>query len=314
MTWGSETERLAFERILAETGECLNRETTLRFADGRPLDFNVSSRMITFREEACILSVMRDITEQKQAENQILLLNTRLEQRVAERTARLEAANRELESFSYSVSHDLRSPLRGIDGFSRTLMEKHAGQLDERGQHYLGRIRAATRRMGRLIDDLLELARLGRGDLDRVSLDLSILAAGIITELRQANPDRRVEFVVAPALAARADPTLVRVALANLLGNAWKFTGKKAWARIELGVMRHDGEPVFFVRDDGAGFDMAYADKLFSPFQRLHGQKEFEGSGVGLATVQRIIHRHGGHIWAESQVGRGATFLFTLPG
>lgn len=436
MTWGNEEERLAFERVLADAGECLNRETTLRFADGRLLDFNVSSRMITFKEEDCILSVMRDvgerkraeamaarlaaivsssddaiigkdlagivtswnagaenifgyraeemvgqpiarllpagrqheeseilgrvqrgesvrhfdtvrlrkdgtqipvsitvsairdatgrivgaskvardITEQKQAEKQILLLNTRLEQRVAERTAGLEAANRELESFSYSVSHDLRSPLRGIDGFSRTLMEKHAGQLDERGQHYLGRIRAATQRMGRLIDDLLELARLSRGDLDRVPLDLSALAAGIAVELRQAHPDRQVELLITPGLSVRADPTLLRVALANLLGNAWKFTGREDHARIELGTRLHEGEPVFFVRDNGAGFDMAYADKLFSPFQRLHGQKEFEGSGVGLATVQRILHRHGGRIWAESQVGRGATFHFTLPG
>jgi signal transduction histidine kinase len=299
-----------------ETGQPLDMEFPLLGADGRFRTFLTRVEPLKDSEGRVVkwFGTNTDVEALKEAEEKVHRLNAELEQRVAERTAQLEIANRELESFSYSVSHDLRAPLRGIDGFSRTLMEKHAGQLDERGQHYLGRIRAATLRMGRLIDDLLELARLARGDLDRVPLDLSAVAAGLVAELRRTHPERRVEFVLAPGLVARADPTLIRVALANLLGNAWKFTGRRECARIELGACFLDGQTVFFVRDDGAGFDMAYADKLFSPFQRLHGQKEFEGSGVGLATVQRILHRHGGRIWAESQVGRGTTFQFTLPG
>jgi protein-histidine pros-kinase len=270
--------------------------------DGTEFPVEISLSPLETEEGTLAMSAIRDITDRKQAENAARKLNTEL-----------EAANKELESFSYSVSHDLRSPLRGIDGFSRTLAEEYAGQLDERGRNYLQRIRAATQRMGRLIDDLLELARLTRSEMRRVPVDVSALARAIADELRQTQPEREVEFVIAPGLQASADLTLLRVALMNLLGNAWKFTGKQPRARIEVGTMVQEGQPAFFVCDDGAGFDMAYADKLFGPFQRLHGQQEFAGTGIGLATVHRVVHRHGGRVWADSQPGRGATFYFTLP-
>ncbi len=271
--------------------------------DGTEFPVEISLSPLETEEGTLAMSAIRDITDRKHAEDSARKLNVEL-----------EAANKELESFSYSVSHDLRSPLRGIDGFSRTLAEDYASQLDERGRNYLQRIRAATQRMGQLIDDLLELARLTRSEMRRVPLDLSALARSVADELRQTQPERAVELLIAPDLRASADPTLLRVVLLNLLGNAWKFTGKQPRARIEVGTVVHDGQPVFFVRDDGAGFDMTYADKLFGPFQRLHGQREFEGTGVGLATVNRIIHRHGGRVWGESQPGQGATFYFTLPG
>lgn len=270
--------------------------------DGTEFPVEISLSPLETEEGTLAMSAIRNISDRKSAEDAVRKLNVDL-----------EAANKELESFSYSVSHDLRSPLRGIDGFSRTLEEEYAGSLDTRGQHYLKRIRAASQRMGQLIDDLLELARLTRSEMRSAPMDLSALARTLAAELQQAQPERMVEFIIAPGLQAKADPTLIRVLLVNLLGNAWKFTGKQPQARIEVGTLAHEGEPAFFVRDDGAGFDMAYADKLFGPFQRLHGQQEFEGTGIGLATVQRIIHRHGGRVWADSQVNRGATFYFTLP-
>ncbi|HEX2180736.1 MAG TPA: CHASE domain-containing protein, partial [Rubrobacteraceae bacterium] len=227
----------------------------------------------------------------------------------------LEGANRELEAFSYSVSHDLRAPLRTIDGFSRILLEDYADRLDEEGEDYLGRVRAASRHMDTLIEDLLDLSRVSRGPLRREVIDLSAMARGIVRKLKGAQPERRVRFVAEEGVVAFGDANLLAVALGNLLGNAFKFTQKEAEATIEFGAVTQDGGDVaYYVRDDGAGFDMAYADKLFGAFQRLHGPDEFEGTGIGLATVARIVHRHGGRVWAEGEVGEGATFYFTLGG
>ncbi|HUB07205.1 MAG TPA: response regulator [Myxococcales bacterium] len=226
----------------------------------------------------------------------------------------LERKNRELEAFSYSVSHDLRAPLRSIDGFGRALVEDCADRLDERGRHHLDRIRAATQRMGELIDDLLALSRVSRSELRREPVKLSDVARSVMEELRRKEPERSATVELQDGLLVEADLRLVRILLENLLGNAWKFTAKKASPRIELGArVEFPGEPHFFVRDNGAGFDMAYAGKLFSPFQRLHSDKEFPGTGIGLATVQRIVDRHGGRVWAEGAVGRGAAIFFTLP-
>jgi len=235
-----------------------------------------------------------------------------LERRVAARTAALEAANEELEAFSYSVSHDLRAPLRAIDGFSQVLLTEHAGQLDEEGQHYLHRVRSATQRMAGLIDDLLHLARITQRELHWAQVDLSALADQAVSELRRRDPARTTPIHVALGLTCRGDARLLAIVLDNLLGNAWKFTAGRPSAEIWVGSELRDGRVVFTVRDTGAGFDMRDADKLFLPFQRLHSAEEFEGVGVGLATVHRIITRHGGRIWADAVVGRGATFSFTL--
>jgi PAS domain S-box-containing protein len=258
------------------------------------------------------IGIFTDITQIKQAEEAVRAANTDLERRVRERTAELEASNRELEAFSYSVAHDLRGPLRGIEGFAHVIAEDYADRLDEAGRNHLARIRQAAKRMAQLIDDLLELARIMRVEMDRIDIDLSALAQSVAQDL-QAGSERPVEVRIAPGLEARADPTLMTSVLDNLLGNAWKFTARQAEACIEFGSEVHGGQQAFFVRDNGAGFDPAYADKLFQPFQRLHHPAEFAGTGIGLATAARIVRRHGGRIWAESQPGQGATFRFTLP-
>ncbi|HEX4975703.1 MAG TPA: ATP-binding protein, partial [Pseudomonadales bacterium] len=225
--------------------------------------------------------------------------------------SQLEAALKELESFSYSVSHDLRAPLRAIDGFSRALEEDYTDVLDEGARDYLSRIRKGTQRMGRLIDDLLELSRVGRAELRPVALDLSTMAQDILDKLTSENSERRVKVEISPGLSAWGDAGLIQVALFNLLENAWKYTSKTAEAHIVVNQQDIDGQRVFEVRDNGAGFDMQYAGKLFGAFQRLHGA-EFPGTGIGLATVQRIVHRHGGRVWAKAEVGQGASFFFTL--
>lgn len=223
-----------------------------------------------------------------------------------------EAANRELEAFSYSVSHDLRAPLRSIDGFSLALLEDYQDRLDETGCDYLRRVRSATQRMSQLIDDLLQLSRLTRSQLNLIAVDLSYLAATALEELREAEPGRNVNAVIEPGLTALGDPQLLKVVVENLLGNAWKFTGKTVDAVIEFGSAKLAGDSAFFVKDNGAGFDMAYADKLFATFQRLHREDEFPGTGIGLSLVQRVVHRLGGRVWAEGAVGHGAIFFFTL--
>jgi light-regulated signal transduction histidine kinase (bacteriophytochrome) len=262
---------------------------------------------------AMILLAIEDVTEKVQAWDALYKLNRELEDRVRKRTAELETANKELEAFCYSVSHDLRAPLRALDGFSEELLRGYAERLDEKGRHYLQRVRTGTQRMGQLIDDLLQLSRLSRGEMKREWVDLTGLAQAVAAELRQREPSRRVSFDIQSDLTGQGDPGLLKVVLENLLGNAWKFTEKKSSATIAFGKAEHQGRPAYFVRDDGAGFDMSHADKLFGAFQRLHPQRDFPGNGIGLATVQRIIHRHGGQVWAESPPGKGATFYFTLP-
>lgn len=272
-----------------------------------PAEASISRLVIDGRPS--FTAILRDVTRQREADEAIRRLAADLQHRAAQ----LEAANRELEAFSYSVSHDLRQPLRGIDGFSQVLLEDYLDQLDEEGRDLLSRIRAASQRMAQLIDDILNLSRLSRVDIHRRPVDLTAMAIGILDELAKSEPDRDVAVTVADGLAAEADPHLVRIVLVNLLGNAWKYTGKTEAAAIEVGAV-DDPERgrVFFVRDNGAGFDMAYVGKLFGAFQRLHAAEEYPGTGVGLATVQRIVHKHGGTTWAEGALGQGATFHFTL--
>jgi light-regulated signal transduction histidine kinase (bacteriophytochrome) len=256
--------------------------------------------------------VFRDVTEGRRAQEEIQKINAELERRVVERTAELEAANQELESFNYSVAHDLRAPLRGIDGFSAILIKNHTANLGPEGVDCLNWIRAGAERMRQLIDDLLHLARVARFELHRQQVDLTELARTIAAELQTARRDREIQLVVQDGVIVEADRRLLRIVLENLLGNAWKFTRKTAAPKIEFGSYAEEGKQVCYVRDNGGGFDMKYAGKLFAVFQRLHTAEEFEGTGVGLAIVERIIHRHGGRTWAESAPEGGATFYFTV--
>jgi light-regulated signal transduction histidine kinase (bacteriophytochrome) len=250
----------------------------------------------------------REVEARKRAEEEIRELNQTLSRRAAE----LEVANKELESFAYSVSHDLRAPLRHITGFGKMLLDDYAGDLDEHGRGYVETMCQAGLRMGQLISDLLNLSRVARAEIRREPVDLSKFAELIMLDLRNEEPERQVETVIAPGISAHGDARLMRIVLDNLLGNAWKFTAKCPGAKIEFGTERHKEGPVYFVRDNGAGFDARYVERLFSPFQRLHKNEEFPGTGIGLATVQRIVHRHGGRVWAEGAVDQGATFYFSL--
>lgn len=255
-----------------------------------------------------------DLLQEELNETQqgLMLLTLELEQRVDERTAQLIAANQELEAFSYSVSHDLRAPLRAIDGFSQAILEDYAPELDEQGKAYLERICSGVQRMSQLIDDMLSLSKVTRSEMHYEEVDLSEMAKSILNDLCQNAARENLKITIAKKLLARGDKVLLRSVLENLLGNAWKFTAKKANPSIELGRGKNNEADLFFIRDNGAGFDMKYKDKLFAPFQRLHTLQEFEGTGIGLASVYRIIARHGGEIWAKSTPGKGATFYFRL--
>ncbi len=291
---------------------CLNRNFT---RDGRTIhcEWYNSVRFDENGKMSSIFSLVDDVTDRIEGEKELANMNRELETRVAERTARLQAVNQELESFCYSVSHDLRAPLRGIDGFAQALQEVPAIQLDEAAPGYLHRVRAAAERMGQLIDDLLQLSRISRHELKRSEVNLSDLAVEIVRDLRQHDPQREVAVEIEPNIRAFGDARLSRIMLENLLSNAWKFTSKSEAPRILFDRLSNgDGAALFRVRDNGVGFDMRYAHKLFSPFQRLHAMSEFPGTGIGLATVKRIVQLHGGDVWAEADPGKGATFTFTL--
>jgi hypothetical protein len=291
------------------------REWRHRLKDGRIIFVEISSHVLDFDGRAARMVLAHDITERLQVQDAMRHLNETLEQRVLDRTSELALANRELESFSYSVSHDLRAPLQVIDGFSRALLNRYAGALDGQAQHYLARIRANTQQMSQLIDDLLALARVTRVEISAQPMDLAPRAHHVVEQLRARHPEHVVQVDIDAAMPCVGDARLLTIVLENLIGNAWKFSARASSPAIRVGCRAAPvGETVFYVADNGAGFDMAYADKLFKAFQRLHTADEFDGTGIGLATVHRIITRHGGRVWAESSPGQGAMFQFTLKG
>jgi hypothetical protein len=302
----------ALERLLAG-GQPSDIEVGLIRADGQRVWVRVVGEgVIEGGRVVRVRGIIADVSDRRRVEEEIRALNAELEQRVAARTTELERVNQELETFAYSVSHDLRAPLRAVDGFSKVLLDEYAEKLGGDGRHYLERVRAGAVRMGTLIDEILKMSRLSRQRFEREPIDISALASEIVAELSSVEPDRRVEVEIEDGLVAEADRGLVQSVLQNLLGNAFKFTTNTDHARVRFGAVEQDGVPVYFVADNGAGFDMTHAKELFRPFQRLHRESEFPGNGIGLATVVRAVHRHGGVIWAHGAVFEGATFHFTL--
>lgn len=295
-------------RALREQGSLRNLEMQLHTKTNQAVDILLSIEPIKLGGEPCLLSVLSDITELKRAEHQVRQLNEELEQR----QSALEAANRELEAFSYSVSHDLRAPLRSLSGFSTILLEKYAAGLDPQAVRYLEYLSQDAQQMGTLIDDLLALSRLGRQALQKQSVEPAAVVQAVLEDYQEAIDQRGIKVTLGKLPVCQADPALLKQVYTNLISNALKFTGRTAAAEIEIGCERSEGDSVYFVKDNGAGFDMRYADKLFGVFQRLHLPEEFEGTGVGLAIVQRIIQRHGGRVWGDAKLDEGATFFFTL--
>ena len=301
---------------MIKRGETLNHFETMRIGkDGKTIDVSVTISPIKDEDGNIIgaSKIARDISELKRAIKEIKQLNAELERRVADRTAQLQAANNELESFSYSVSHDLRAPLRHINGFAGALMEDYSDKLDDVGKGYLKQVREASEEMAELIDDVLQLARVTRTTMVPEVVNLTEMAHSIIDDIQDADKDRRVSVEIKDGLSAHGDRRLLHIMLTNLLGNAWKFTAKQKDPKISLGDHVTDGVTEYFIRDNGAGFDVAFADKLFGAFQRLHSADEFDGTGIGLATVQRVVNRHGGRVWGKGAINKGATFYFTLP-
>jgi len=306
-----------FAEILSTTqrhGSVADLEATARVPGGQTLDVIVSASLLTGAAGECLggIILISDVSGLRRAENEIRRLNTELELRVRSRTAALEAANKELEAFADTVAHDLRSPLRGIDGWSLALLDDHGATLEPQAREYLDRVRAEAQHMGRLIDDLLLLSHIGQVEMVPSPIDLTSVARNISGRLREAHPGRQLEFVIDPELKGTGDERLLEIALTNLLDNAVKFTSPRDHARIEFGKTAENFEPAFFVRDNGVGFDMQHAGMLFGTFRRLHQASEFPGTGIGLATVKRVIQRHGGRVWADARAGVGASFYFTL--
>jgi PAS domain S-box-containing protein len=300
------------EFLRSESGDVVRGMFRHRKKTGEAIDIEGVGHLVTWRGRSARLVLINDITERKRTQQELERLNRELEDRVRSRTAQLEAANKELEAFSYSVSHDLRAPVRHIDGFVK-LLEREQPPASDKAAHYLRTIAASSRRMAALIDDLLALSSTGRAPLEMKTVSLRQLVDEVIADLRPDVARRRIEWRVAQLPAVRADPSLLRVVLQNLLDNAVKYTQRQPIAAIEIGALRlEDGATVIFVRDNGVGFDMRYADRLFGVFQRLHRAEEFEGTGIGLATARRVVHRHGGRIWGEGEPDRGACFYFTV--